>query len=83
MSDPVNHPSHYNTGNIEVIDAIEDWNLGFNLGNCVKYLARAGKKDKDKILEDLKKGRWYLEREISNLENKNKNIPNKLELLEG
>lgn len=62
----VNHPSHYNHGKIEVIDAIEDWELGFSLGNTVKYVARA--KHKGKQLEDLKKAKWYLEREISRLE---------------
>lgn len=63
----INHPSHYNSGKIEVIEAIEDWALGFSLGNAVKYIARAGKKTPDK-LQDLKKARWYLDREISNLE---------------
>ena len=62
----VNHPSHYNSGQVEVIDAIEDWKLGFNLGNTVKYVARA--EHKGKQLEDLKKAKWYLEREISRLE---------------
>lgn len=60
----VNHPNHYNTGKIEVIDAIEDWRLGFNLGNAVKYIARA--EHKGKPLEDLQKARWYLDRQISN-----------------
>jgi len=63
----INHPLHYNTGDIEVIDAIEDWQLGFNLGNAVKYVARAGKKDQDREIEDLEKARWYLDREIANL----------------
>lgn len=63
--DPVNHPSHYTTGGIETIDFIEAKGLGFCLGNVVKYVARAGKKD-DK-LEDLKKARWYLDREIASL----------------
>lgn len=40
MSETVNHPAHYNTGKIEVIDAIEDWELGFHAGNVVKYAAR-------------------------------------------
>jgi hypothetical protein len=62
----VDHPPHYNVGQIEVIDAIEDWKLGFHLGNVVKYVARAG--HKGKRLEDLKKGLWYLQREIDNLE---------------
>lgn len=64
--DAVNHPSHYNTGSIEVIDAIEDWRLGFSLGNAVKYIARAA--HKGKMIEDLKKARWYLDREIQRLE---------------
>lgn len=66
--DQVSHPSHYTDGNIEVIDYIEDKNFNFNLGNVVKYVSRAGKKDKDKIIQDLKKANWYLNREISNLE---------------
>jgi hypothetical protein len=68
----VNHPSHYNSGKIEVIDYIEDQNLGFNLGNTVKYISRAGKKDTSKTIEDLKKAQWYLAREISNLEKTSK-----------
>lgn len=64
-NETVDHPSHYNTGSIEVIDAIEDWELGFNLGNAVKYIARAGKKDPTKECEDLKKAAWYLQRAIS------------------
>lgn len=63
-SDSVNHPKYYQ-GKIEVIDFIEDKGLGFNLGNCVKYISRAGKKNQDKRIEDLKKARWYLDREIN------------------
>lgn len=66
--DPVNHPSHYTDGKIEVIDFIEDKKLGFCLGNAVKYIARAGKKDPNKEIEDLKKARWYVERRIKELE---------------
>ncbi len=62
----VNHPSHYNKGKIEVIDAIEDWKLGFNLGNVVKYVARAD--HKGKRLEDLKKALWYLQMEINKMD---------------
>lgn len=62
MSNAVNHPAHYNTGNIEVIDAIEDWGLGFSLGNAVKYIARADHKGKP--VEDLEKALWYIRREI-------------------
>ena len=54
-NDPVNHPSHYTDGKIEVIDFIEDKKLGFHLGNSVKYIARAGKKDPSKEIEDLEK----------------------------
>ena len=69
--DKVNHPSHYTYGKIEVIDFIEDKELNFNLGNVVKYVARAGKKKSSgksleaKTLEDLKKAKWYLDREIA------------------
>ena len=62
LAEAVNHPSHYNDGNIEVIDFIEDKKLGFHLGNAVKYISRAGKKDKSKEAEDIKKAIWYLNR---------------------
>lgn len=58
------NPSHYRLGGVEVIDAIEAWELGFHLGNAVKYIARAGKKDPAKRREDLEKARWYLDREL-------------------
>jgi len=60
--DPVAHPHHYTFGGIEVIDTIEAWSLGFHLGNVVKYVARAA--HKGNYLEDLRKARWYLQREI-------------------
>lgn len=60
----IDHPSHYNTGKIEVIDFIEDQNLNFHRGNAVKYIARAGIKDKEKEIEDLFKALWYINREI-------------------
>ena len=69
--DKVDHPIHYNKGNIEVIDIIEDWKLGFSLGNVIKYTLRADYKSNR--LEDLKKAMWYLQREIDkegNNENK-------------
>ena len=65
--DTVNHPKHYMNGGIETIDFIEAKGLDFCLGNVVKYVARAGHKG-DK-LEDLKKARWYLDREIESIEN--------------
>jgi hypothetical protein len=68
----VNHPTHYNQGSIEVIEAIEDWGLDFNAGNVVKYIARYHHKSEP--LEDLKKARWYLDRLIGAYENgSNKN----------
>lgn len=68
MNDPVNHPAHYTDGKIEVIDFIEDKKLGYCLGNAVKYIARAGKKDPAKYTEDLAKAVWYLSREIEKQE---------------
>ena len=65
----VNHPKHYNSGKIEVIDAIEDWGLGFNDGNVIKYVARH--KHKGKPIEDLEKAKWYLERLIQQLKQEN------------
>ena len=62
--DPVDHPSHYTDGKIEVIDFIEDKKLGYHLGNAVKYISRAGKKDPSKKEEDLRKAIWYINREI-------------------
>lgn len=67
MNDSVNHPAHYTDGKIEVIDFIEDKKLGFHLGNTVKYICRAGKKDPEKTIEDLQKAEWYLRREIQRL----------------
>lgn len=66
--DIINKASHYNVGKFEVIDVIEEFNLGFNIGNALKYIARAGKKDRLKTVEDLKKARYYIERELSLVE---------------
>lgn len=71
VEDVVNHPSHYTDGNIEVMDFIEDKQLNFARGNVIKYVSRAGKKDPNKELEDLKKSMWYLNREIERLEKEN------------
>lgn len=64
-----NHPSHYGGEDnpYEAIKVIEAWELDFCLGNTVKYISRAGKKDADKEIEDLKKTRWYLDRRIQQL----------------
>lgn len=61
-SDTINHPPHYKGKSIECIQVIESFDLGFNLGNVVKYVLRAGKKGDRR--EDLKKAAWYLQREI-------------------
>lgn len=68
MKDKVNHPQHYGGefNPYEAIKVIEAWNLGFNLGNTIKYISRAGIKDAEREIEDLEKALWYLQREINN-----------------
>jgi len=75
QNEMVNHPNHYKFGDnnqYEVIKVCEAWSLDEDayLFNVVKYVARAGKKDKEKELEDLKKAEFYLARKIINLEKK-------------
>lgn len=62
----VDHPQHYGGADnvYEAIKVIEAWKLGFNLGNTVKYIARAERKAAP--IEDLEKAVWYLNREIQN-----------------
>ena len=70
--DAVDNPSHYCGTKYQVINYIEDWGLGYCLGNVVKYICRAGKKymgDKQKELQDLKKAKWYLERRLEEHKN--------------
>ena len=64
IDDPVNHPSHYTSGKIEVKDFIRDQKLNFSRGNAIKYVARAGKKDPEKEIQDLEKAVFYLNDEI-------------------
>lgn len=68
MENNINHPLHYGGADnpYEAIKVIEAWGLGFNLGNAIKYISRAGKKNPDKTIEDLQKAIWYLNREIVN-----------------
>lgn len=68
MTEKIDHPAHYGGADnpYEAIKVIEAWNLGFRLGNSVKYISRAGKKGD--VLTDLKKARWYLDREIAKIE---------------
>ena len=72
MTITINHPQHYGgSENIyEAIKVIEAWNLDFCLGNVVKYIARAGKKENE--IEDLLKAKWYLDRKIKSYDNHNK-----------
>jgi hypothetical protein len=62
MHDPVNQPAHYKYGGIETIDFIEAKELGYNLGNVVKYITRADHKGNRE--QDLEKAIWYLKREL-------------------
>lgn len=68
----VNHPQHYGKDDnpYEVIKIIENLDMDFHLGNTFKYIARAGKKDADKEIQDLEKALWYLKRKIDLIKNK-------------
>lgn len=70
-TEAVNHPRHYGGADnvYETIKVIEAWGLGFTLGNAVKYISRAGKKDgsREGMIEDLRKAEWYLCRALDNL----------------
>ncbi len=67
MSDTKTNPAHYQL-DPSPIDVVEKWGLGFCLGNCIKYIARAGRKPGETAVEDLRKARWHLSREIERLE---------------
>jgi hypothetical protein len=71
MSEMVNHPQHYGgeENPYEVIKVIEATEMDFHLGNAYKYIARAGKKETDKEIQDLKKAIWYIERKIQLIKN--------------
>lgn len=64
----INHPEYYRNSGIEAIDFIEAHSLNFNLGNVIKYITRAGRKDGEDSLTALRKAQWYLEREIKHQE---------------
>ena len=66
VAESIDHPVHYGGKDdpYECIKVIEAWDLGFCLGNVVKYINRAGKKDPTKTKEDLEKALWYLNREL-------------------
>ena len=67
MNDPVNHPKHYisHPSGVECIEVTEHFN--FNKGNAIKYIWRSA--DKGKEVEDLRKARWYIDREIARILN--------------
>lgn len=74
----IDHPVHYRPGVYEAIKVIRAWDLGFSLGNAVKYICRAGLKgggDPTRTLEDLKKARWYIDEEIAVLEGRTEGVP--------
>lgn len=64
LYDYVNSPKHYTQGRYECIDVIEDWGLGYHLGNAIKYICRSDHKGNKQ--KDLEKAIWYLERELKN-----------------
>lgn len=68
----VEHPKHYNHGKYECIDVIEDLNLNFSMGSCLKYIWRCGFKDSE--ITELEKARWYLDREIQTRKNRLKKL---------
>jgi hypothetical protein len=74
MSDKIN-PSHYRgfSNGAEVIDIAE--RLNFNRGSAVKYIARAGRKQGEAVIDDLKKARWYVDREIQRIIADGKEVP--------
>jgi hypothetical protein len=67
VSRKIHNPTHYTRGGIEAIDVIEAWRLNYHTGNVIKYLCRAGVKNKSEHIQDLQKARWYLDREIKRL----------------
>ncbi len=72
MEEKVNNPTHYHPGTYEAIKVINAWGLGFSLGNVLKYISRAGRKNGSSELEDLKKAQWYLNSAIQDLEERQK-----------
>lgn len=78
----VNHPPHYNAyQGIEIIDLVEQMN--FNRGNAVKYISRAGLKNPETEVEDLKKARWYIDREIQRIEKERNNDHREMRMVQG
>jgi hypothetical protein len=75
LAENIDHPSHYGGDTpYEAIKVIEAWDLDFPLGNAVKYISRAGKKDPDATIQDLEKAAWYINRKINNLKQQQNGI---------
>ena len=74
-TETTNHPDYYRSNGVEVADFIEAFNLNFNLGNVVKYVARAGHKKGEDAITALVKAQTYLLREISRVGRENKEAP--------
>lgn len=70
---PISRPLHYTMGKIECRQVIEDWNLGFYLGNAIKYICRAPYKGS--AIQDLRKAIQYLEFEVESLTRQLKSDP--------
>lgn len=85
MSDDVNHPKHYSRTKIEVLEALEDWSLDHHSACAVKYIARAGKKDPSRTVEDLQKAIFYIRRkielELAKRENREPCKPNDMKIV--
>lgn len=73
MTEMINHPNHYHPNSIETIEVINQWKLNFQTGNALKYISRAGLKNKDKTIEDLQKAIFYLNYEIERLQKNSEN----------
>jgi len=66
-NDLICHPDHYRPGVYEAINVIRAWELNFAMGNALKYICRAGRKDPETEIEDLRKAIFYLQSEIVTL----------------
>ena len=66
-ANPAIEPGYYRRGGIEVIDFIEAYDLNYYLATAVKYIARAGRKDPAKTVEDLEKAGWYIRRNVERI----------------
>lgn len=76
MTDNVVRPKHYTAAAIEPIEVIHAWDLNFDLGNVIKYIARAGKKRGNSRLQDIMKAQQYLAFEVSRLQAPGRSVPN-------